>query len=154
MDATYFETYLDALDACPDYQGILGDEFVIHPPTSDCGYESTPPNALVFGCMGVDGVHYAILTIDGIVSDESPVLQICPMDFSDLYHVMGCTFLSFLADGCGVSDQMMKDVFAEEQSRSSSLIVFLKEHFQVSRLWDDERSEALKPYLRYIQSSM
>src|SRR5262249_44399236 len=98
MGVTYFGTYLRALDACADVQGVLGDEWVIHLPNPDYGYESTPRNALTFGCMGVDGVHYAILAIDDGIMDESPVIQICPMDFSDLYQAKGDSFLMFLAD--------------------------------------------------------
>jgi hypothetical protein len=78
MDTTYFASYLRALDACADVQGVLGDEWVIHPPNPDYGYESTPRNSLTFGCMGVDGVHYAILAINGVITDESPVIQILP----------------------------------------------------------------------------
>lgn len=151
MDASYFATYLRALDACADVQGVLGDEWVIHPPNPDLGYESTPRNAMTFGRMGVDGVHYAILAINGVVTDESPVIQICPMDFSDLYGAMGDCFLMFLADGCGVTCATIEDVFTAERAGTPTLVAFLKERFDMSRLWVEERSQKLKPYLRYIQ---
>ena len=151
MDATYFETYLRALDACSGVQGVLGDEWVIHPPNPDYGYESTPRNALTFGCMGVDGVHYAILAIDDGITDESPVIQICPMDFSDLYQAKGDSFLMFLADACGVSRGTMEEQFAAERAGKSVLVAFLKERFDMSRLWDEKRTQRLERYLRYIQ---
>lgn len=71
MGDTYFQTYLDAIRSLPDKQ-ILGEEWVIDPPNPDYGYDSTPNNALTFSIMGVDGVHYAILTIGGVVRDDSP----------------------------------------------------------------------------------
>ncbi len=151
MGTTYFETYLHALDACADVQGILGDEWVIHPPNPDYGYESTPQNALTFGCMGVDGVHYAILTIGDKITDDSPVIQICPMDFSDLYQAMGASFLMFLADGCGVSRETMDEVFVAERAGEFALIAFLKERFDMSRFWDKTQTQNLEPYLSYIQ---
>jgi hypothetical protein len=152
MDATYFETYLSALEKVDDPQGVLGEEFVILPPNPDYGYESTPRNALTFGCMGVDGVHYAILTNkEGIVGDDSPVIQICPMDFSDLYQTKGESFLAFLADACGVSIQEMEAVFVAERAGKATLVQFLKGHFDMSRLWDDNRTQRLERYLALIE---
>jgi hypothetical protein len=55
MNVTHFETYLHALDVCADPQGVLGEEWVLHPPNPDYGYESTPRNALTFGRMGNRG---------------------------------------------------------------------------------------------------
>ena len=149
--ATHFVTYLRALDRCPDWDGVLGEECVIHPPSPDYGYDSTPRNAVTFGCMGVDGVHYAVLALDGIVSDESPVIQVCPMDFDDPYQVLGESFLGFLADGCGVSREAMAATFAAEEAGSIVLIAHLRERFQMSRLSDDGRYHALRDYLRHIQ---
>ncbi len=154
MNAKHFETYVNALDACPDPQGVLGKEWVIHPPNPDHGYESTPLNALTFGAMGVDGVHYAILKIDRAVQDYSPVIQVCPMDFSDLYQVLGESFLSFLAAGCGVPKCEMESVFAAEQKGDQTLVTFLKQRFQMSRIWDDNRyqSQQLRDCLEHIES--
>ncbi len=151
MGATYFETYLRALDDCADVQGVLGDEWVIHPPNPDYGYESTPRNALTFGCMGVDGVHYAILATGDFVTDGSPVIQICPMDFSELYQVKSDSFLMFLADGCGIPRGTMEEVFAAERAGKSALVVFLKERFEMPRLRDEKRTQKLAPYLRFIE---
>lgn len=149
--AGYFKTYLQALDACPDRDGVLGDECVIHPPDPDYGYESTPRNAITFGCMGADGVHYAVLTIDGMVIDESPVVQVSPMDFSSPYCVLGDSFLGFLADGCGVPRETMASVFATEQAGTPSLVAFLRERFQKDRLWGPEEPLAPQELVRYIQ---
>jgi hypothetical protein len=152
MNATYFDTYLRALEKVDDPQGVLGKEWVILPPNPDYGYESTPKNALTFGCMGVDGVHYALLTKNGVVCDDSPVLQVCPMDFSDLYQVKADSFLSFLADACGVSIQKMEAVFVSERAGNSTLAEFLKSHFDMSRLWGEQRTQRLQQYLAMIEA--
>lgn len=151
--ATHFETYLKALDVCPDRDGVLGRECVIHPPDLDYGYESTPRNAVTFGCMGVDGVHYALLAIDGAVTDTSPVVQVSPMDFSDPYTVLADSFLAFLADSCGVSRDEMAAVFSAERAGTAVLASYLRERFWMDRLWDDEdRIDSLRGLLRYIES--
>jgi hypothetical protein len=99
----------------------------------------------------MDGVHYAILTMNGTVTDESPVIQICPMDFSDLYQALGDSFLAFLADGCGVCCAAMEDVFAAERAGTPTLVAFLKERFDMSRLGSEEQTQKLERYLSYIQ---
>src|SRR5262249_39838142 len=113
---TYFATYLHALENSRYKKGVLGKEWVIFPPNPDYGYESTPRNALTFGTMGVDGVHYAILTKDGVVRDDSPVIEVCPMDFDDFYQVLAESFLNYLAVGCGVSLLEMERVFEDERA--------------------------------------
>jgi hypothetical protein len=86
--------FLHAVEKTRDRRGVQGDDRLVFPPHSDYGYESTPRNALTFGDMGVDGVHYAILKIDGAVTDESPVIHVGPMDFSEPYVVLGDCFIS------------------------------------------------------------
>ena len=150
MHKTYFATYLHALDQLDDVEGVLGDEYPIHPPEPDHGYDCTPRNAMTFGAMGVDGVHYAILTIDCVVRDDSPVIQICPMDFDDLYQVKAESFLAFLAAACDVSVREMEAIFITEQEGKLTLVEFLRTQFKMSRLWDDERNKRLAGYLAYI----
>jgi len=150
MSTTYFQTFVDAIKNLPDKQ-VLGQEWVIFPPSPDYGYDSTPRNALTFAVMGVDGVHYAILTFDGAVRDDSPVIQICPMDFSDLYGVLAESFLSYLAQGCGVSIAKMEAVFAKERNGKQTLAPLLKERFDQSRLWREERSPDLDRFLDLIE---
>jgi hypothetical protein len=150
MDATYFDTFERAVGNCPDKQGALGEEYVVFPPNPDYGYECTPRNALTFGAMGVDGVHYAILTTSGVVSDDSPVIQICPMDFSDPYQVLCESFLGFLAAACNASVSQMAKVFAEEREGKQTLVTFLKERFVKSRLWQN-RSPKLDRFLDLIE---
>lgn len=101
MDAMYFDTFVRAVENTPKRErlGVLGDDYLVLPPQTDYGYDATPRNALTFGNMGVDGVHYAILKVGGEVSDESPVIHVGPMDFSEPYVVLGDCFLSYLCRG-------------------------------------------------------
>jgi hypothetical protein len=97
---------------------------------------------VTFAAMGVDGVHYAILKIDGQVRDDSPVVHVSPMDSDDI-TVMAESFLSFLAVGCGVSPREMQAVFEAERSGGSQLVPFLSEHFDCYRLLGEERTHPL-----------
>lgn len=153
MNATYFDTFLRAVENTPlgDRHGILGDDELVFPPHPDFGYQATPRNALTFGAMGVDGVHYAILKIDGEVTDESPVIHIGPMDFSEPYVVLGDCFLAYAAAACGVSISEMDAVFESERAGDCMLVPFMKKHFQHARLYDDARLEKLARYLEMVE---
>jgi hypothetical protein len=151
MDATYFDTFVRAVEKTRDRHGVLGDDELVFPPHPDYAYESTPRNALTFGAMGVDGVHYAILKIDGAVTDESPVIHVGPMDFSEPYLVLGDSFLSYLAAACGVSIRKMESVFAEERAGGEKLVPFWKERFEYSRLYDETRLRTLERYLELVE---
>jgi hypothetical protein len=153
MDATYFDTFVRAVENTPmrDRRGVLGDDELVFPPKTDFGYDATPRNALTFGTMGVDGVHYAILAIDGKVSDESPVIHVGPMDFSEPYVVLGDSFIGYLADACGVSRSEMDAVLADERAGRQKLVPFLREHFVHSRLYDAQRLRKLQLYLDRIE---
>ncbi len=60
---TYFETFLQAVEATSERDGILGSDYIVYPPNPDYGYDATPRNAVTFAAMGVDGVHYTLLKI-------------------------------------------------------------------------------------------
>ena len=52
--------------------------------TSEYAYDCTPIGALPFASMGVDGVHYCIIPLEGDNTlEKSPVYKISPMDFSE-----------------------------------------------------------------------
>lgn len=152
-DMTCFETFVRAVEKTAECErdGVLGGEYLVFPPNPDYGYEATPRNALTFACMGVDGVHYAILTIDGAVCDESPVIHVSPMDFSEPYAVLGECFVSYLAAACGVTRRAMEAVFEEERAGRRVLVPFLKEHFVHSRLYDEERLRSLDRFLERVE---
>src|SRR5438093_307787 len=98
---THFETFVDAFSSLEAHSRLLDGDCVIIPPSADSGYKSTPKNALTFASMGVDGVHYAVVTRGGSVRDDSPVVQVSPMDSDDVVRLAD-SFLEYLADGCGV----------------------------------------------------
>jgi hypothetical protein len=138
--ATAFDIFIAAVAKVADANGVLGNEGVIYPPNPHYGYHCTPTNALTFGAMGVDGVHYAILTIDGTVRDQSPVLQVSPMD-GDCYHILAATFLDYLAAGCGVTATAMADILASEVRGEAVLVPFLRTRFSQRRLWPEGADE-------------
>ncbi|MBS0262258.1 MAG: hypothetical protein JSS02_09935, partial [Planctomycetes bacterium] len=98
------------------------------------GYESTPRDAVAFGSMGVDGVHYLILKLDGKICDHSPVIQFSPMDFSSPYSLLGHTFAEYLATACGVDTEEMRKLIERERAGESVLAGFLRDHFNHERL--------------------
>ena len=149
---TYFTTFVRAVErAGADHEGILGTDRVVFPPSPDFGYSSTPRNAITFGDMGCDGVHYAILAIDGAITDASPVIHVSPMDFSDPYAVLGTSFIDYLATACDVPIVELEDVFARERAGENTLVRFLRARFSHSRLYNDARFESLTAYLDYIE---
>ncbi len=139
---THFEIFIDSFSKVDPRSRELDGDFVICPPVEDYGYRSTPRNALTFAAMGVDGVHFAILEIDGEISDDSPVVQVSPMDSDDVL-VLAESFLDYLAEGCQVSLTKMLSVFDAEAAGESQLIPFLSEHFRGHRLLNEDRFQKL-----------
>jgi hypothetical protein len=146
MPETHFDTFVRAIGAANDRRGVLGEERLEYPPREDYGYQATPKNALTFGSMGVDCVHYAILRIDGKIDDFSPVVQIAPMDFSEPYSLLANSFLEYLAVGCGVTTAEMQNIFELEREEKPSLVEFLKKRFDHSRLWESNRNRSIEEY--------
>jgi len=130
--------------------GVLGDERVEYPPSEETGYWATPKNAVVFGWMGVDGVHYAILKIDGEVRENSPVIQIGPMDFSEPYSLLAHTFADYLAIGCGVGRDEIEDVLASEMAGSETLLEFMRSYFDSERFWPTGADSDIAPIVDLI----
>ena len=149
MSETYFDTFVSAVDACLDKRGILGEEQLVFPPRADYGYEATPRNSVTFGAMGVDGVHYTILKIDGEICDDSPVVQVGPMDFSNPYSLLGESLLDYFARACGVSMSEMETLFQQERSGQTVLAEFMKNNFDQSRLFG--RKNEIGPFLHLIE---
>ena len=63
-------------------------------------YGASPTNARPFADMGVDGVHWTLLALDGAVRENSPVLQVSPTDGPDALSVEARSFLDHV---CGVT---------------------------------------------------
>lgn len=134
---TSFDTFLNSLRNADGYDGVLGNESVEYPPSESVEYSATPQNAVVFGWMGVDGVHYAILKIGGSILENSPVLQIAPMDFDETYSLLAPTFKEYLARGCGVTLDKIQVLLDQEAAGSPALLAFMRSNFQQSRFWAD-----------------
>jgi len=132
-------------------EGVLGQETLIIPPVTDIGYSCTPRNALIFGTMGVDGVHYVILQLDGKVQEHSPVLQISPMDFDQEDSVIASSFLDYLAYGCNVAPSKIATQLTDS-NQAEQLVKMLATHFKHERLLQENRLEKLgKAYKHLIE---
>ncbi|WP_409274604.1 hypothetical protein V1499_06020 [Neobacillus sp. SCS-31] len=61
-------------------------------------YFNTPSDVVVFGNIGVDGIHYGFLTDFGSVSDLeiAPIVCICPMDFERPARIVAKNLAEFL----------------------------------------------------------
>jgi hypothetical protein len=147
---TVFDTFLSALSRAPNLDGILGDECVEYPPNEHVDYWATPKNAVVFGWMGCDGVHYAILKIDGELLERSPVIQIGPMDFDEPYSLLAPSFTDYLAIGCGATPSEIQRVVADEAGGRSSLLDYMRLHFKQSRFWSEGIDHDIGPYVGLI----
>ena len=147
---TAFDTFLAALSSATNLDGLLGDEGVEYPPREDVDYWATPQNAVVFGWQGVDGVHYAILKINGQICETSPVIQIGPMDFDEPYSLLAPTFTDYLAIGCGVTPYKIEVLLSHEEAGQSSLLAFMRPNFQQSRFWSDEVDHDISSYVTMI----
>jgi hypothetical protein len=142
MHSTYFETFIDAFAGLTAPLRILDGDTVLCPPSEDFGYQSTPKNAITFADMGVDGVHYAILKLEGAVRDDSPVIYVSPMDSDDI-TVLGESLVGYLADGCGVCHEEMKMIFEADRAGKPQLVAFLTGHFRHNQLLEEQRTEKL-----------
>jgi hypothetical protein len=148
---TDFDVYLKAVSSCPEPQGILGEEWLEIPPIESYGYQCEPRNSLTFATMGCDGVHYAILKIDGKICDDSPVITISPMDFSEQYWVIGESFREYLAVACAISLDEMGKVIDEERSGKPVLAEYLRKNYDHMRLSNETRISHLnRLYLHLI----
>ena len=142
MHPSHFETFISAFAALDERSRLLAGDWVLCPPRDDYGYQSTPKNSITFASMGCDGVHYSILKRDGLLREDSPVVQVNPMDSNDVI-VIAQSFLHFLADGCAVSTDEMEAVFQDVITGKILLVDFLSKHFDCLRLLDEERTANL-----------
>jgi hypothetical protein len=146
---THFDAFIEAYSRLPVEERTLGGDFIICPPEVGFAYPSTPLNAVIFSEMRVDGVHDAILKIDGEVSDSSPVVQVSPMDSDDVF-IVAESLLDYLAVGCAASLAEIKSLFELEHSGSQALVPFVSERFDGIRLLDEERLKRLAEAQQHI----
>jgi hypothetical protein len=149
---TTFEIFLSALSKADSHDGVLGKEYIEYPPNEHYGYGATPQNAVVFGKMGVDGVHYAILKRDGQVHEDSPVIQIDPMEWDAPYSLLAPTFKDYLAIGCGVKLAKIDALPAQEEAGQPMLLEYLCSRFRHSRFRRKGTNREIGPYLYLISA--
>lgn len=149
---TDFETFLAAVGRLSpaERRTVLGDEIVIYPPNEHLEYESTPRDAVAFGCMGVDGVHYLILKVDGEIRDDSPVVYFSPMDFSSPYALLGHSFAQYLATVCGADVEHIRELIERERAGESVLADFLRANFDHGRLDLDGFGSEIRDYAELL----
>ena len=149
MASTHFDTFINAFDALDPTSRVPDGDEIVYPPNTEVDYESTPRNAVTFAWMGVDGVHYAILKVGGVVRDDSLVVQVSPMDSDDVTVLAG-SFLEYLADGCEVSSEDMLGVIEAERAGEQQLVPFLRQRFDGSRLLHEHRTDTLNTRFEHL----
>ena len=135
---TAFETFTAALARCKDRRRLFGGDEAVFPPSENFGYDCTPRNAVTFAQMGVDGVHYAVLKLAGVVRDQSPVIQVSPMDDPPV-AVLAESFLAYLAEGCGLTCSDMEAVLNNERQGKGGLLETISARFDGQRLMIAQR---------------
>lgn len=76
------------------------------------GYWCTPKNSLEFAGTGGDGVHFSLVEVDGVVSENSPVVMSVPANSGDpsvANAIVGDSLINFLRFG------LLRGYFAMEQ---------------------------------------
>jgi hypothetical protein len=68
-------------------------------PLENMGYESTPVNSLTFAHTGGDGVHFSLVSLEGKVSDTSPVVMTVPANYGSENLIVGENLVEFLCLG-------------------------------------------------------
>ena len=147
-----FENFLEAARAWHDPYDVLDGDYLVDPPKDDFGYFNTPANSLTFLAMGVDGIHTAMLKLDGMVRSDSPVIYVSPTDSESEWTILAPTFIDFLADGCAVPKAEIADRLATVENDPKPLIQFLQANFDGLRLLDEARVAKLnEQYLHLVE---
>jgi hypothetical protein len=139
MPSSHFSAFVHATRGLSRRVRVLGDESLVAPPNPDFGYDSTPLNAVTFAQMGVDGVHYALLSEDGDLCNEAPVVQISPMDFEQPVVVLANSFVEYLALGCSLPESEVEALLSGDLDDGRKLVALLAQRFEQARLYEDEQ---------------
>ncbi|MBS4176938.1 hypothetical protein [Lederbergia citrea] len=87
-----------------ELQNVLGDPeqfylgFNFYLSLENFRYFNTPSDVVVFGNIGVDGIHYGFLTDFGSVNnlEVAPIVCVNPMDFERPIHIVAKNLSEFL----------------------------------------------------------
>jgi hypothetical protein len=147
-----FKRFLTAARAWHEPNDTLDGDYLVDPPEDDYGYFNTPANSLTFLAMGVDGVHTAMLKLDGAVREDSPVIYVSPTDGESEWTILAPTFVDYLADGCAVTTQRIGEPLDTVNSEPEAMMQFLHANFDGLRLLDEHRIRLLNSrYLSLVE---
>ncbi|MFG0243032.1 MAG: hypothetical protein ACF8R9_09620 [Phycisphaerales bacterium JB054] len=112
-------------------------------------YHATPRNSTPFAASGVDGVHYVLLHLPERRLEDSPVIEVSPMD-SDAWQCVGDNLREFLELHCQWYEEFSRDSAARSECSQAELddalrvIAAFRDHFHLGPRPDREpRCEAL-----------
>lgn len=97
-------------------------------------YFNTPCDVVVFGTIGVDGIHYGLLTDYGVEDhlEHAPVVCVCPMEFDRPTKIIANSLKEFLSISL-TDEELFYNVFANEE-----------EYRAAKQQWEEEK--AASPY--------
>lgn len=92
-------------------------------------YFNTPADVVVFGHIGMDGVHYGLLTDFGTVNDleEAMVVCVCPMDFDCPNRIVAKNIRGFLRVNL-TDPELLYNTFKSEKSYLDSRKRWVEDH--------------------------
>jgi hypothetical protein len=129
---TSFEIFINAIMRLPEKQRdfVLDNVYLCLPPgKSDFQYWCTPKSAVTFATLGIDGVHYAILELNGLLCENSPVFQIDPTDSDTPYCLLADSFVEYLATGCRCKQNRIRELLDAECKSLYGLVGFVAKRF-------------------------
>lgn len=116
-------------------------------------YDCEPANTTPFASTGCDGVHYSFVHVDGRVSDESPVVEISPMDSGEEFAILGADLREFIGWHVKSSRDFLKvamsdgDMDEEEAAQKRELLDRLLAAFD-AKPWGGYRSARFRELQR------
>ncbi|MCZ8520357.1 MULTISPECIES: hypothetical protein [Paenibacillus] len=130
------------LQSLLDLQEELGDSerfydaLYFNVNTGNFRYASTPSDVIVFGNVGVDGIHFGFLTDYGTVTDleEAPIVTVSPMDFDRPTRIVARNLREFLRVNL-TDENLFINSFRSEA-----------EYLEAKRRWAEEEKNS--PYRR------
>ncbi|WP_043933803.1 hypothetical protein [Bacillus sp. EB01] len=106
-----------------DLQNVLGDpeQFYLglnfYLSLENFRYFNTPCDVVVFGNIGIDGIHYGFLTDYGVMTnlEETPIVCVCPMDFESPTRIVANNLREFLRINMTDSELFYNHFDSEEE---------------------------------------
>lgn len=104
-------------------QNVLGDDeqfylcLNFYLSLEDFRYYNTPSDVVVFGNLGIDGIHYGFLSDYGSVPnlEEAPIVCVMPMDFERPTRIVAKNLREFLRVNWADSELFYTQFGSEEE---------------------------------------